>query len=114
MTEKKKPTQETILEEAQTLIWGDREKDYGTPNSSLSTIGYLWSAYLDNRPGFGPENSDVPPHNLTATDVAFLMTLLKIARGIPGAHINQVKRDTVTDGAGYLGLIERIGGLKDE
>lgn len=79
-----------ILEEAQSIIYGDREKTYGHPSVNLDNIAKFWTVYL----GVGVD----------AQDVATMMVLLKIAR-----LMNQPDhRDSVVDGAGYLALIERI------
>jgi hypothetical protein len=79
-----------ILEEAQSIIYGDREKTYGHPAKNLLNIAKLWTTYLDKE--------------VTAQDVATMMVLLKIAR-----LMNQPDhRDSLVDSAGYLALIERI------
>jgi hypothetical protein len=84
-----------ILKEAEGIIYGDREKTYGKPSKNLTCIAQLWTAYLDNR-----QNSDTP---LGATDVAAMMTLLKIARLANSPD----HRDSLVDACGYLALIER-------
>jgi hypothetical protein len=38
---------ETILEEAQRLMHGERNKNYGHPRENFSDIGALFSAYLE-------------------------------------------------------------------
>ena len=84
-----------ILEEAQQIIYGDREQTYGKPSKNLACIARFWSAYLDNRQDSGGD--------LTATDVAAMMALLKIAR----LANSPTHRDSLVDGCGYLGLVER-------
>lgn len=86
---------QNILQEAEAIIYGDREKTYGKPSKNLACIATFWSAYLENR--FGPAL------DLAASDVAVMMTLLKVARlaNSPG------HRDSLTDGAAYLALVER-------
>ena len=59
-----------IIDEASKIVSDDREKAYGNKKANHNNIAKLWSAYLDK---------DISPH-----DVAMLMTLLKIARTIPG------------------------------
>jgi hypothetical protein len=79
-----------ILEEAQSIIYGDREKTYGHPAKNLLNIAKLWSIYLGE--------------DVSAQDVATMMVLLKIAR-----LMNQPEhRDSLVDSVGYLALIERI------
>ena len=83
----------SILKEANTIIYGDREKTYGHPSKNLETIAKVWQAYLDAR-GNGP---------LTAKDVAVMMILLKAAR----LANDPSHRDSVVDICGYAALIER-------
>ncbi|BBC53849.1 hypotheical protein [Mycobacterium phage PP] len=83
-------SQESILEEAQRLIHGPRNKNYGHPRENFADIAALFSGYL------GQEVSDV--------DVANLMILVKIAR-VKGTGYH---RDSFTDIAGYAGCVERI------
>jgi hypothetical protein len=79
-----------ILEEAQSIIYGDREKTYGHPSKNLLNIAKLWSIYLGK--------------DVSAQDVATMMVLLKVAR-----LMNQPDhRDSLVDSVGYLALIERI------
>ena len=81
---------ESILEEAQRLIHGDRNGTYGHPRENFANIAALFSGYLD-----------VPVSDI---DVANLMILVKVARSKGyGYH-----RDTFTDIAGYAGCVERI------
>lgn len=81
---------ESILQEAQRLIHGDRNKNYGHPRENFQDIADLFSAYL------GQEITDI--------DVANLMILVKVARvKETGYH-----RDSFTDIAGYAGCVERI------
>ena len=89
------PRPQNILREAENIIYGDREQTYGKPSKNLTCIAQLWTAYLTNR-----QNSDEP---LSATDVAAMMTLLKIARLANSPD----HRDSLVDGCGYLALIER-------
>lgn len=78
-------TRTEILNDATTLINGDREKDYGTPQESFGCIADMWTAYLG--------------HPVTAADSCHMMALLKIARLRNGPH-----RDSNVDGAGYMAL----------
>ncbi len=81
---------ESILEEAQRLIHGERNKNYGHPRENFKDIALLFSGYLEK------EISDI--------DVANLMILMKIAR-VKGTGYH---RDSFTDMAGYAGCVERI------
>jgi len=80
-----------ILTEADNLINGDRQKDYGTPRENFGVIAKMWSAYL----GY-----DVYP-----SDVCHLMALLKIARLRNGPHV-----DSSVDACGYTALGGELGG----
>ena len=81
---------ESILEEAQRLIHGPRNKNYGHPRENFAEIAALFSGYL------GKEITDI--------DVANLMILVKIAR-VKGTGYH---RDSFTDIAGYAGCVGRI------
>jgi hypothetical protein len=79
-----------VLEEADTLINGQRQEDYGTPRQNFGVIADMWAAYL---------GADIEPR-----DVANMMALLKIAR----LRMTNA-RDSAVDGAGYLALGYEIG-----
>ena len=91
----KQPPRQTILQEAHTIIYGDREETYGTPSVNLERIARLWRAHLIGRYG----NSV----NVTEEDVCWMMMQVKQAR-----QMNKPKRDNLVDAAGYIALIERI------
>jgi hypothetical protein len=78
-------TRSKILMEADELINGDRERNYGSPQESFGCIADMWTAYLG--------------HPVTAADACHMMALLKIARLRTGPH-----RDSSVDGAGYMAL----------
>jgi hypothetical protein len=85
----------SVLEEAQTIIYGDREKTYGHPAKNLKTIANMWNAYMNN---MDDANFSVSPK-----DVAAMMMLVKVARfANDPSH-----RDNLVDVCGYAALIER-------
>lgn len=84
----------SILDEAKTIINGEHQDQYGSPEDSFRLIGEYWTTYLS---GLAPE---LPPVNVTAKDVAVMMVLFKLAR-----QANQHKRDNLVDAAGYLGIL---------
>jgi len=84
----------SILKEANTIIYGDREKTYGHPAKNLRTIARMWNAYLDAKTDKG---------ELNAKDVASMMVLLKTAR----LANDPSHRDSLVDICGYAALIER-------
>jgi hypothetical protein len=63
-------------------VCGERESDYGSPENNFKTIAELWSIYTG--------------HTYTATDVAMMMALLKVARIKAGGTV-----DSFIDLAGY-------------
>ena len=87
MPEVKPPKKESkraeILHEAESCICGQREQDYGSPESNFEIIANLWSDYLDAE--------------VSALDVAMMMCLLKIARIKNGGGTG----DSFVDIAGY-------------
>ncbi|MEW1959785.1 DUF6378 domain-containing protein [Kineococcus sp. NPDC059986] len=71
-----------VLQTADDAIHGDRNTHYGTPTENFERISKLWSVYLGR--------------NVSPRDVAMLMILLKVARGM-----NLLTEDTMVDIAGY-------------
>jgi len=82
-----------ILNEALSLINGDRQTQYGDPIDDFRTTAALWQVYIERtvavRGGL----------NLQPHDVAVMMDLLKIAR----ISWSPEKRDHWADLAGYAG-----------
>lgn len=87
-----------VLEEANNLIYNDREESYGVPVENLKNISRLWSAYLTN----------IGTTNLIPKDVAMMMALLKMARAQVSSTPVRDHKDSVVDMAGYVGLLERL------
>lgn len=83
----------SVLAEAEELIFGQREQDYGHPRGNFADIAGLWNIFLERR----------PPGPLSPSDVCAMMALLKMARlaRTPG------HRDSLVDAIGYLALAER-------
>ena len=63
---------ETLAAEAIATIRGPRESDYGNKLANFTQIALLWNGYLARKL--------LPTGQLTATDVAQLMVLMKVAR----------------------------------
>lgn len=74
---------EQTLDAAKRCIMGDREQDYGTPESNFATIASFWSDYLGM--------------NISAQQVADMMILMKISRIKNGGGTG----DSYVDIAGY-------------
>ena len=75
-----------VLEEANSIIYGDREKDYGTVTDNFTCIAIGWEQIL--------KVNDSPEQ------VGLCMAWLKIAR-----ECNGHKKDNIVDLAGYAGTI---------
>lgn len=77
-----RPT-ESILEEAQRLVHGDRQHTYGHPIADFTRTGRIWGAILGV--------PDIDPRF-----VALMMGGVKMSR-----EVNKHKRDNLVDLAGY-------------
>jgi hypothetical protein len=73
-----------ILDTAKQYVTADRDATHGNAERNFGQIAAYWSAHLDTP--------------VTATDVAVMMTLLKLAR----IKSNPSHGDNWIDGAGYL------------
>ena len=78
-----------ILEEANKLVHGDRQQDYGHPIHDFNRTAQMWSAIL------GKE--------VTAEQVALCMIAVKLSR-----LCNSYKRDSIVDIAGYAATLEMV------
>jgi hypothetical protein len=65
-------TRTKVLQLADKAVNGERQLNYGSPESNFHTIASLWEVYRDHRP-----NGDAP---FTPADVAIMLALVKIAR----------------------------------
>ena len=77
------PKEETILQEAQRLVYGDRNASYGDFTVNMENTANIVNAVLGIK--------------LKASDMAMIMVCVKLAR-----EKNAFKRDTATDACGYL------------
>lgn len=82
-----------ILKDADRIVNGKREEQYGKPEKSFDIIGKLWTIYL-NKKGI----------TISPIDVAVMMSLLKIAR-ISGGNGSL---DSFIDIAGYAACAGEI------
>jgi hypothetical protein len=80
-----------ILDTAKAYITVDRANTHGDAEANFGLIAAYWSAHLNK--------------NVTAHDVAVMMTLLKLAR----AKSNPMHADNAIDAAGYSALAGEIG-----
>lgn len=72
-----------FLAEVAKIVANDRNTQYGEPEDNFARISDLWASYLQ--------------HNISVSDVAAMMALLKIAR----IAVNPLDRDSWLDVAGY-------------
>lgn len=86
---KKGPTKETILEEAQKLVHGERNDIYGPVNESFTKV----SESFNNITGL-----ELKPHH-----IPLIQIILKMVRNEYG-H----KRDNCVDGAGYFDIMHEL------
>ena len=82
-----------ILQEADGIVNGDRQKFYGHPSDNHGCTALMWSGYLSRRYNMKIE--------LDVRDVCWLNALQKISR-----DANAPKRDNLVDVAGYAANIE--------
>lgn len=75
----------SLLREAESLVDGERNIQYGSPSQDFERTAALWTAYLDGK------------RYLEAHDVAVMMILLKASR----LRWSPTKRDSWVDVAGY-------------
>lgn len=73
-----------FLAAAEKCVCHDRNDQYGDPEDNFRKISKLWSDYL--------------AYDIEPTDVAIMMTLMKIARISSG----KFKADSYVDAIGYL------------
>ena len=84
-------TRAEMLEKAKSIVTGEREGQYGSPEDNFKVITQYWSIYLWGK--YGEDFSE----SLTARDVADMMMLFKIGRLTTGSGT----ADSYIDIAGY-------------
>lgn len=77
-----------VLQEADSLVTGDRNNTYGSPTQNFENIAALWNVQFGHMMKDGTQ--------FTGADVAAAMIHVKLARVIA-----QPKRDNYVDIAGY-------------
>lgn len=85
-----------LLLQAQELIHGQRQQDYGDKLTNFSQVSMMWQGYL------APKLQ--PDARLTPEDVTFLMILLKLAR----LSKSPDHKDSLVDVAGYAGCADYL------
>lgn len=89
------PTPPTILEEAQSHVYGARQGDYGHPREDFTRTAILWTGVLHHKLADG--------EHITPEDVALCMVQVKVSR-----EVNKPKRDNRVDMAGYALCLDRL------
>lgn len=84
----------SAAEEAEDLVRGARQADYGHPLDDFSKTALFWQAILG--------------HPVTPEQVALCMVGVKISR-----EVNKPKRDNIVDAHGYLLTYEMVGEERD-
>jgi hypothetical protein len=87
------PYHETITMEANRLVGGDRQGDYGHPYHDFQRIAKFWSVILE---------ADVTPQKVALCQIA-----VKMSR-----EMNRPKRDNATDMAGYAQCLDLVNNFK--
>jgi hypothetical protein len=85
--------EESILQEAERIVNGQRRSDYGHPYIQFGRLAEFWSTICGVK--------------ITRLQVGLMLVCLKISRAL-----NKYTRDSATDGAGYWGCIELV--MKEE
>lgn len=97
-------TRQEILDSAAKCVCGDRDQQYGGPETSFRMIAELWEPYIQQK--CVSAGSDV---TISAEDVAAMMVLFKMARVATGSY----KADSWIDAAGYAACGGEIAGGRD-
>jgi len=91
-----KYTRSEILDTAKQYVTKQREKEHGEMEANFEMIGELWGIYLG--------------HHIDTSDVAVMMTLLKIAR----IKSNPSNSDSWIDSCGYMACGGELSAEKPE
>ena len=84
-----------VLLEADSLVHGPRQADYGHPYDDYTKVGLIWTAILKDKLKPGEE--------VSAKEAALCMVGIKLSR-----EVNRPKDDNLIDGAGYFEVANMI------
>ena len=85
----------TVATEAHSLVYGDRQGDYGHPREDFTRTAVIWTGLLHHKLADGAF--------IDAEDVARCMVGVKLSR-----DVHSPKRDNRVDGIGYLITLDRL------
>lgn len=88
-------THATITAEAEAIVYGSRNGDYGHPREDFTRCAIIWTGLLHHRLADG--------EHITPEDVARLQIGLKLSR-----DVHSHKRDNRVDIAGYALALDRL------
>lgn len=91
----RQPKGATVLQEAQALVYGDREEQYSPPQRDYAKTAKIWTGLLLEKLRPGCE--------ITPLEAVLMMVGVKLAR-----EVYKHKRDSLVDAAGYIACAERI------
>lgn len=86
---------ESILEEAQRLVHGNRGHNYGPPSRDFSRTALIWDALFGHRMRYG--------ERFKPEDIGLAMIAVKMSR-----EVNRPKRDNRVDIAGYAETVDMV------
>lgn len=92
----------SVLEKAIEIVNGDRQVNYGDPTDNHQRIAWLWTIYISER-AKGEREFQISP-----SDVAVMMILVKIARLIETPSGSPSQFDSLADVAGYASIAWEI------
>ena len=84
-----------ILKEAEKIVYGRGEDEYGHPRDNFTQTAQIWTALLRGKL--------LPGAEIDAEDVARLQVGLKLSR-----DTNKPLRDNAVDMAGYAATLDRV------
>jgi hypothetical protein len=96
-----------ILDSAKRTVCQDRTQLHGETQPSFWAIAQMWQAYLRVTHAVQKVPEEI---NITAEDVAQMMSLLKKVRHIFGNKIND---ENFTDDTGYVAIAGMFAGIKE-
>lgn len=88
-------TIETLADQAKKLVYGDRNKQYGSPAKDYERVSKVWSGLLCNKLKEG--------ESITTEEALLMMAALKLCR-----EFHKHKEDNVIDAHGYLECLDWV------